>query len=344
MLTLKLKNFKSIDKMDFNIKNLSVLTGLNSSGKSSIIQSMLMLHNASINKDIYFDEIYGGFNELLCEFFQDNKQIEIELTGYGKLNITDEHGNKNRKKIKELKVIYVGANRVGPLRYAINAVNTDKKNPLGIDCEYCYQYISQHGSDNYSKFLEYSDFKNEPTEKNIALKGLIEHWIKKIAHVQSFNINSGSNGMEDITTMQINKKYKATNVGYGIGYVLPVITALIAFYNQEDTFILLENPEAHIHPKGQSALGELIAKAASSGTKIILETHSDHIISGIRLAAKSKLINPNDIGINFFSIVEKKPNIYVTENTAITIDEDGRLDKYPKDFFDQFELNFERLL
>lgn len=342
MPILKLKNFKSIDNLEFNLKNLNILTGLNSSGKSSIIQSMRMLHNASIKKDIYFDEIYGGFNELVCEFFQDDKEISIELTGYGSIKVKENGFDNNIT--NELQVIYIGANRVGPLRYAINAVNPDKYNPLGIDGEYCYQYIIQNDSANYSKFLEYSNFENNKTNETIALKHLIEDWIKKIAHVQSFNINQGSNGMEDITTMQINKKYKATNVGYGIGYVLPVITALIAFSGKEDTFILLENPEAHIHPKGQSALGELIAKVASTGTKIILETHSDHIISGIRLATKYNLINHEDICVNFFKIVEKNTSVYVTENTIINIDKDGRFDKYPEDFFDQFELNLERLL
>lgn len=342
MLILKLKNFKSIDNIEFNLKNLNILTGLNSSGKSSIIQSMRMLYNASLKKDIYFDEIFGGFNELVCEFFQDSKEISMELTGYGNLKVRENGFDNNIT--KELQVIYIGANRVGPLRYAINAVNPDKYNPLGLDGEYCYQYISQNGSENYSKFLEYSNFENNRTGETIALKHLIEDWIKTIAHVQSFNINQGSNGMEDITAMQINRKYKATNVGYGIGYVLPVITALIAFSGKKDTFILLENPEAHIHPKGQSALGELIAKVASTGTKIILETHSDHIISSIRVATKYNLINHDDIGINFFRIVEKNTNVFVTENTEINIDKDGRFDKYPEDFFDQFELNLERLL
>lgn len=341
MLTLKLKNFKSIDDLEFDIKNLNILTGLNSSGKSSIIQSMRMLHNASIKRDIYFDEIYGGFNELLCEFFQDNKEINMELTGYGKITVREDKCDSNIK--KKLQVIYVGANRVGPLRYAINAVNPDENNPLGLDGEYCYQYIAQHGSNNYNNFLEYSNFENNKTNDKISLRELVERWIKTIAHVQSFNINQGLNGMEDITMMQINNKYKATNVGYGIGYVLPVITALIAFSEKEDTFILLENPEAHIHPKGQSALGELIAKVASTGTKIILETHSDHIISGIRLATKFNLINSDDVGINFFRIVENN-NVFVTKNTVINIDNNGRFDRYPKDFFDQFELNLERLL
>lgn len=342
MLTLKLKNFKSIDNLEFNITNLNILTGLNSSGKSSIMQSIRMLHNASLKKDIYFDEIYGGFSELVCEFFQGSKEISMELTGYGDIKVRENGFDNNIT--KALQVVYVGANRVGPLRYAINAVNSDTYNPLGLDGEYCYQYITQNDTDTYSKFLEYSNFENNKTDETVTLKHLIEDWIKKIAHVQSFNINQGSNGMEDITTMQINSKYKATNVGYGIGYVLPVITALIAFSGKKDTFILLENPEAHIHPKGQSALGELIAKVASTGTKIILETHSDHIISGIRLATKYHLINCEDVCVNFFRIVEKNNNIFVTENTVINIDKDGRFDKYPEDFFDQFELNLERLL
>ena len=111
MSILKLKNFKSIDNLEFTLKNLNILTGLNSSGKSSIIQSMRMLHNASLKKDIYFDDVYGGFNELLCEFFQESKEIKMELTEYGHIKVREDGFDKNMN--KELQVIYVGANRVG---------------------------------------------------------------------------------------------------------------------------------------------------------------------------------------------------------------------------------------
>lgn len=46
--------------------------------------------------------------------------------------------------------------------------------------------------------------------------------------------------------------------------------------------IIMENPEAHVHPAGQRILGELIARAGQGGVQIIAETHSDYIINGVR--------------------------------------------------------------
>lgn len=48
---------------------------------------------------------------------------------------------------------------------------------------------------------------------------------------------------------------------FGITYVLPLIIALVSA--KEGDIILVENPEAHIHPAGQSMLGELIARAGA---------------------------------------------------------------------------------
>ena len=64
---------------------------------------------------------------------------------------------------------------------------------------------------------------------------------------------------------------------------------------------MVENPEAHLHPSAQAAMGEFLAISAASGIQVILETHSDHVLNGIRRAVKKGLITHHDVAIHFFT-------------------------------------------
>ena len=76
----------------------------------------------------------------------------------------------------------------------------------------------------------------------------------------------------------------------------------IAFHGE---LIVIENPETHLHPKGQANLAKLIALVAEQGVQIIIETHSDHIINGLRVATKQKFIKPNNSKVLFFGVAVK---------------------------------------
>ncbi|WP_071819731.1 AAA family ATPase [Enterobacter kobei] len=61
-------------------------------------------------------------------------------------------------------------------------------------------------------------------------------------------------------------------------------------YIKKNDVILIENPEAHIHPTGQTKLGYLCAIAAKAGIQLIIESHSDHFFNGVRLALKDGIV------------------------------------------------------
>lgn len=81
----------------------------------------------------------------------------------------------------------------------------------------------------------------------------------------------------------------ALNMGFGVSYSLPIIVALLSA--REGDILVLENPEAHLHPRGQRKIGELVALAAANGVQIFMETHSDHVLNGIRLSVRNKKIS-----------------------------------------------------
>ena len=128
------------------------------------------------------------------------------------------------------------------------------------------------------------------------------------------------------------------NIGFGISYALAVVVAVLMA--ERDSILLLENPEAHLHPFGQSRLGDFLARAAGAGVQVIVETHSDHLLNGARVAVKRTLLSPRAVAIHFFSAP------YETARRVVSprIDADGRIDPWPTGFFDQAELDLMELL
>ena len=124
--------------------------------------------------------------------------------------------------------------------------------------------------------------------------------------------------------------FKPVNVGFGIPHVLPLVVLLLTA--NENGLILIENPESHLHPMGQTAIADLITAVANRGTQIICESHSDHIINGIRVAIKNQRLPCKDLSIVFF---EKDEN-QLTKTTEIAIDQNGNLSEYPIGLLDEW--------
>jgi predicted ATPase len=135
--------------------------------------------------------------------------------------------------------------------------------------------------------------------------------------------------------------FRATNVGFGITYTLPILVAILS--SAPGTLILLENPEAHLHPRGQTKMGELFALAAASGLQILVETHSDHLLNGVRLAVHSGQIPPNKVVLHYFTRGGDAAKVGTTIKSP-KIDRAGRLDFWPQGFFDESEKILRKLL
>jgi predicted ATPase len=132
------------------------------------------------------------------------------------------------------------------------------------------------------------------------------------------------------------RRHRATNVGFGLSYVLPVVLALLS---EPGTLCLIENPESHLHPRGQAKLAELAARASKAGVQVFVETHSDHFMDGVRIAVRDGIINPEHAAFHYF---EREGTRTIV--TSPQIDTDGRLSQWPTGFFDQHEENLVKLL
>ena len=128
------------------------------------------------------------------------------------------------------------------------------------------------------------------------------------------------------------------NVGFGLSYVMPLILSVLI--SKPNDILIIENPESHLHPRGQAKMGRLLALAAKSGVQIFCETHSDHILNGMRVAVKEGELDKNKMCVYYF---EKNENSN-TKITPIPIDENGELELYPEGLLDEWGNLMERLI
>ncbi len=165
-----------------------------------------------------------------------------------------------------------------------------------------------------------------------------EQWERLKSELEDFGRDSGL--FDDITVLSFGKtagspfqvqirkfgkrlkgpKRNLIDVGYGVSQALPILTELL----REDSkkMFLLQQPEVHLHPRAQAALGSLFCNLAASGKQIIVETHSDYILDRARMDIRDGKtdLKPDDISILYFERDELDVNIH-----SLRVDEDGNV-------------------
>ena len=129
--------------------------------------------------------------------------------------------------------------------------------------------------------------------------------------------------------------HRPLHTGFGLTQVLPIVVAALSA--QSDGILLIENPEVHLHPAGQAAMGRFLAEVASAGVQVILETHSDHVLNGVRRAVKRNTLNAEDTALHFFAPRALTEREGIAQVQSPLLDDDGNIDTWPDGFFDQFD-------
>jgi predicted ATPase len=125
--------------------------------------------------------------------------------------------------------------------------------------------------------------------------------------------------------------HRPIHVGFGLTQVLPIVVAALS--SSPGDILLIENPEVHLHPAGQAAMGIFLAEVANAGIQVIVESHSDHVLNGIRRFVKCGGISRDAISLHFF-----RPRILRgSQVLSPQMDATGNIDVWPDGFFDQFD-------
>jgi len=122
------------------------------------------------------------------------------------------------------------------------------------------------------------------------------------------------------------KSVSLSDVGYGIGQLLPILVELAS---EKERILTIEQPELHIHPKLQAELGTVFAHAVQRRKQMLIETHSEHLILRLRRLVREGKLKPDDLCVLYVSRGKRGSVV-----DRIRIDERGDfLDAWPGGFF-----------
>ena len=137
-----------------------------------------------------------------------------------------------------------------------------------------------------------------------------------------FEVEVRKSGMKDK-----GKNRNLIDVGYGVSQILPVIIELVR--DDSTPLLLLQQPEVHLHPSAQAALGSLLLQNAHKGQIVIAESHSDHLLNRIRMDLRDGVDDsrPEDVSILFFENSDLGSEIH-----SLRIDEQGNVMHAPQSY------------
>lgn len=364
---LDLKHFKCFEDLHLPMAPLTLLSGANASGKSTLLQALVLLHQTMhdhewstrlmMNGEILklgtvgdvLDKVHGrksfeisvlDDNNLYRWLFSGERQdmsMAVEAVRQGGSTINnpeslrfllpaemDEAGCSFAQRIRGLS--YITAERVGP------------REVYGLDDRQISTVVGPAG-EHAASVLHWG--RDEPVVDGLVLSDVPPTRLRQvearmrtffpvcsIALQQVLNVNAVTLGFR---TSDETDFHRPVHVGFGLTQVFPIIVAVLS--TKPGDIIMIENPEVHLHPAAQALMGQFLCEAARAGIQVIVETHSDHILNGIRRSVKFGSLPSDLVLIHFF----RPRTLGDPQVINPQIDKTGNIDAWPDGFFDQYD-------
>lgn len=358
---ISLRNFKAFKSVSIQLSSLTVLSGLNGSGKSSVMQAIASLRQSSDARCLQDDGglllngemvALGTGKDVLFEY-ADTPRVGIDvlelIDGEESRSIWDFTYSERADllPIESSDAVgsaspfltggfqFLSADRAVPaVMFPKSYSDAIRRRFLGVRGQYSVYYLSVCQDEPVSVG------RVRDRSRGAQLLAQVESWLDSLSpgvgvlvrEVAGADLAQLSFIYGGTAGIQSSNEYRPTNVGFGLTYVLPVVIACLSARSGD--LVMIENPEAHLHPQGQSQMGELLARTAADGVQLLIETHSDHLINGIRRAVKAGVLAPEASTFHFF---RREMGGAGTSVETPVVASDGRFDKWPDGFFDEWD-------
>ncbi|WP_295965325.1 DUF3696 domain-containing protein [uncultured Xanthomonas sp.] len=342
-----IKGFKRFREISLAMKPLTVLAGLNGAGKTSVIHSLLLMREATKSRTVMlsgpFDLQLGTAEDVVNWESAGVMEFQVEESGALFDWVLDSPADESRYLMASTSpdplpfafqamprgFTYLSAERLGP-RSSVNASALPSDDlEVGVRGEYTAQIIESTGAKP-----GLPDRRHPDSIELSLLKYEIERWLGELT--RPLAIEAMHHEAADAYALRFQAPMKgqwmrAPNMGFGVSYALPVVVAGLTA--ARGGLLVIENPEAHLHPAGQSKMGVFLAWLASKGVQVLVETHSDHVLNGMRRAiAENGFLSAQNAVVQFFDGSEEVA-------TELHFTERGGISHWPEGFFDQYQID-----
>lgn len=392
MLTrIELSFFKCFEFLGLPLSPLTLLTGLNASGKSSVLQALVLLHQTmrehewssrlSLNgsavrlgatpdvvdeefgREMFKMQLENGTDVYHWTFLGERRDMSMQVM---RVSVNGRIVDAARGlryllplaesprveyielgcrlvpmriglPLAERKSVESFARRLRNLTY-VTAERLAPQDSYALEDPYVVGHVGSRGEHAVS-VLHWG--RDEPVLDGLALPEVPPVRLRQVEArmrtlfpgfaldlQQSPSANAVTLGLRTSDTAEF---HRPVHTGFGLTQTLPIIVAALSA--PKDAILLIENPEVHLHPAGQAMLGQFMAEVADAGVQVLVETHSDHVLNGVRRAVKSRRVTSEQVAIHYFRPrTDTGPQVQ-----SPTLDDSGNIDDWPDGFFDQYD-------
>jgi len=365
---IELELFKCFKALKLPLESLTLLSGVNASGKSTVLQAMVLLHQTILDHEWstrlqlngseielgtvadVIDQVHGRreFNIKLIDddctvrwafhYVEDKQSMSAAVQSVGVNDNAVQQPEKLRFLFPEpLGVAESLARRLRTLTY-LTAERLGPRDGYDLQDPVAAQVVGPRGENAVGLLYQQRDSTILPA---LVLESEPPTLLKQVAARMETFFPGASLTIQPVpqanmvtlglTTSGETGFHRPINVGFGLTQILPVIVAALAA--KEGDLLLIENPEVHLHPAGQALMGQFLTEVAAAGVQVLSESHSDHVLNGIRRAVKAGTLPAGKVALHFF----KPRNEHGEQVTSPTLDASGNIDHWPEGFFDQFD-------
>ena len=361
--------FKCFERLQLPLAPLTLLTGLNASGKSSILQALVLLHQTmrehewttrlSLNgsgvrlgtmPDVV-DEVFGRGSFKIGLMDDENTCGWTFEGGRRDMSMVVQQVSVNGRTVEapqslryllppdeeSVAPVVSLARRLRDLTY-ITAERVGPQEAYALEDPHVVNVVGPRGEHAVS-VLHWG--RDEPVSADLALLGAPASRFRQVEQrMRTFfpgcTMDLQQAPRANAVTLGLRTSddtgfHLPAHTGFGLTQCLPIVVAALSA--SKGDILLVENPEVHLHPAGQALMGQFMADVARAGIQVFVETHSDHVLNGARRAVKAGRLAADQVVIHFFRPrSEDQPQV-----VSPAMDDTGNIDSWPEGFFDQFD-------